>query len=538
MMVKSTLNIRRGFLLFYLPHPGALEVFVLPALVEADIRKLYYPGNVNPVLENVHLAIEAGEFVVITGAVASGKSSLCHCLTGAVPHFFSAHLEGQVNIAGKALHDLSLPHIAGLVGYMMQDPQNQIFSVSVQEDVAFGPGNLGLPRHEVLDRVNEALEFVGLQGFGERSPETLSGGEAQRAVLAGVLALKPQLLVLDQPAAELDPSGKKEIYSRLGTLNRDAKTTVIIVTSHPREVAQYATRYLVMSDGRIVEECLTLPQQFRGYDTFQKRSGRRGQVLPPVRSPVKETVVFENSTYIYPDGQLGCREINLELHQGEMVALLGLNGSGKTTLARHINALVRPTKGSIRVLSRDLQETQPEVIRQKVGFLFQNPDYQIFAGSVGEEAGFSLKIRKVPLPETKKRVAEVLEAVGLLPYIDIHPHRLSRGQRQLLALASILVSDPDIVIADEPTAGLDRSISIRIMNLLSDLASRGKTVLLVTHDLELAATYANRLVAMHEHRIVSDLYTFELPDYLEKLSTIGLDFGFTQPDSDLIKAIG
>ena len=510
----------------------------MPALVTADIKKLCFSGSENPVLQDIHLVIEPGEFVVITGAVASGKSTLCHCLTGAVPHFFPAHLEGQVKIDGKSLNELSLPQIAGLVGYMMQDPQNQIFSVSVKEDVAFGPGNLGLPRHEVLDRVAEALNFVGLPGFGERSPETLSGGEAQRAVLAGILALKPQLLVLDQPAAELDPTGKKEIYSRLGALNRTEKATVMIVTSQPQEVAQYATRYLVLNDGRIVEDCSSLPQQFRSFNLYKMRSARLGQLSYPVQDMAAETAAVENATYVYPDGQLGCKEINFKLHQGELVALLGLNGSGKTTVARHINALVRPAMGNVRVLGQDLNGANLEFIRQKVGFLFQNPDYQIFAGSVSEEVGFGLKIRNTPAAEMKRRVEEVLETVGLLPHIDIHPHRLSRGQRQLLALASILVSEPDIVIADEPTAGLDRSISMRIMDRLSDMAAQGKTVLLVTHDLELAACYANRLVAMHRQRIHLDISLSELPNYRDQLCNIGLDFGFAQSDLRFVKTTG
>lgn len=520
----------------------------MPLLLKALINRLVFPGQESPALTDINLTIGQGEFIVITGSVASGKSALCHCLTGAVPHFFPAHLEGEVRVDGRNLREMTLPRIAGLVGYMMQDPQNQIFSVTVGEDIAFGPGNLGLPRQEVRDRVTGALDFVGLKGFQDRAPETLSGGEAQRAVLAGVLALQPRLLVLDQPAAELDPAGRKDIYSRLGALIQTGQSSIIMVTEHPEELEQYATRYLVMDKGKIMVSAPVLPGIHHAMPPnvhHSVPSHVQQPVAPHIRQTLPrygqgaqsgdssrkdEAVALEKCTYIYPDGQVGCRDVSLTLCRGELVALAGLNGSGKTTVARHFNGLVRPAPGWVRVFGRDLQEWGLKAVREKVGFLFQNPDYQIFAGSVREEVEFGLKIRKLPSEEIKRRVARVLEITGLTPCVDIHPHRLSRGQRQLLALASILACEPEIIVADEPTAGLNRSMAAAIAGHLKKMADTGCAVLVVTHDLELAAGYANRVVAMHKGEIRYDLPGGEISANLAGLREIGLDFGPVLPN--------
>lgn len=490
------------------------------SLVQASIKRVVFPGCDNPAISDIDLVIEPGEFIVITGPVASGKSVLCHCLIGAVPHFFPAKMEGQVKVNGQDLNEISLPQIAGTVGYMMQDPQSQLFSVSVEEDVAFGPGNLGLSREEIKRRTAESIEFVGLTGFGHRSPENLSGGEAQKAVLAGVLSLEPPVLVLDQPTAEMDAAGRKDIFSRLGQLCREKRTTIILVTDQLAELAPYATRYLALEGGKIVSDSPILPTA-----SVQTKLLQGGWGEAKVSSARGEEIArLQDCTYTYPGGQLGCQEINLSLHQGELVALLGVNGSGKTTVARHFNGLAKPEKGSLHIHGRELAGKNHLALRQKVGFLFQNPDNQIFANTVEEEVGFALKIRKVPQQEIRVKVEQVLSLTGLLPLRDLHPHRLSRGQRQLLALASVLVGDPPIIIADEPTAGLNSDAAMTVIENLVKLAGEGRTVLWVTHDLRLAARYAHRLVAMHKQRVKLDIPVEELFVHQEELVRMGLDF--------------
>lgn len=502
----------------------------MPVLVEAKIKKLTFPGYEQSVLQDIDLTIEQGEFVVISGPVAAGKTTLCHCLTGAVPHFFPASLEGQVCVDGVQLAHIPLPQVAGTVGYMMQDPQNQLFSTTVGEDVAFGPCNLGLPRPTVVEQVKAAMEFTGLQGFDERSTDSLSGGEAQRAVLAGVLAMNPRLLVLDQPTAELDPAGRQDIWTRLGTLNRTEKTTIIVVADRPRELTPYGTRYISMDGGRIVRDSPVPPEELPVEGNLKLRSRPARDKAVALMDEDSLVASLEDCTYIYPNGQTGCRNVSLQVHRGEVLALMGLNGSGKSTVAKHFNALVRPTSGTVRFMGRDTRKADLGTLRRNVGFLFQNPDLQIFAGTVEEEVAFGLKVQKLPAVQIRERVEQVLQDTGLISLRAVHPHRLSRGQRLLLALASILAVEPELVVADEPTAGLDQWQAAWIMKVLSRVAASGGAVLLVTHDLKLASCYAHRVVAMNSQQVRLDIPVARLDNHLEALKGYGLDFQNLQPD--------
>ena len=239
---------------------------------------------------------------------------------------------------------------------------------------------------------------------------------------------------------------------------------------------------------------------------------------------------MEGCSYIYPEDRWAVRDINLKLYQGELVALIGLNGSGKTTVAKHFNGLIQPTSGTVRVFGQKITRANLQWCRQRIGYLFQNPDNQIFANSVFEEAAFSLRIQKVPEDQVLERVTEVLTRTGLIEHRDSHPHRLSRGQRQLLALASILVTHPELIIADEPTTGLDHDESERIMHFLDQLVAGGCAVLMVTHDLYLARSHAHRLVAMNDKRIILDIPVGEIDGHMGGLSKIGLDFTASLPD--------
>ncbi len=498
-------------------------------LIEVAIKSVVFPGQVQPALRDIRLEIERGEFVVITGPVASGKSTLCHCLTGAIPLYYPAQMEGRVAVAGCELQELALPQVAGIIGYMMQDPQNQIVSASVRDDVAFGPGNLCLPRPEVNRRVEEALKFVGLGRLADRTPDALSGGEAQRVVLAGILALHPQLLVLDKPTAELDPEGRRDIVHHLGLLNRAHHTTIIMVADQLSEALPHASRVLVMEQGTVVKDVTAIEYRRRrnGFRQEHACCQKKDSCLQDSR---KALASMEGCSYVYPGGQVGCDGIDLKLYQGELVALIGLNGSGKTTVAKHFNGLIQPTSGTVRVFGQKITRASLQWCRQRIGYLFQNPDNQIFANSVFEEAAFGLRIQKVPKDQVSERVTEVLTRTGLVEHRDSHPHRLSRGQRQLLALASILVTHPELIIADEPTTGLDHYESKRIMHFLDQLVAGGCAVLMVTHDLYLARCHAHRLVAMNDKRIILDIPGGEIDGHMGGLSKIGLDFSQCLPD--------
>jgi energy-coupling factor transporter ATP-binding protein EcfA2 len=485
-------------------------------LVDATIARVRFPGWPQPVLQDIQLQVEPGELVVVCGPVAAGKTVLCHSLSGAIPAFFQADLEGKVTVGGVDLARAKLPSLAGLVGYMTQEPQTQLFSGTVEEDVAFGPCNLGLPRDEVRRRVAESLAFVGLSGFEQRSPGTLSGGEAQRVVLAAVLALRPRLLVLDQPTAELDPRGRRAVLACLQRLRHEHDVAVVMVSDRPEELRSHATRFLQLEGGR--------PAVYIGRPASS--FGRRWRAP----DPGDEVVALDGCTHAYPDSRTGCRDVDLTLRQGELVALLGVNGSGKTTVAKHCNGLLRPTAGTVRLFGREAAPGRLEAGR-RVGFLFQNPDHQLLADSVTQEVAFTLRLQRLAPDQIPARVEQTLGLVGLAALGDEHPHKLSRGQRQLLAVASVLAGHQDVLVADEPTSGLGWAEAERVMQLLAGQVDDGRTVLLVTHDLELALAHATRVVVMREQAVVCDFPRAELPRHLDALAAAGLDVPAERPPS-------
>lgn len=491
-------------------------------IAHIEIDKLIFPQKEKPVLKNIDLEIKKGDFIVITGDVASGKSVLLHSITGAVPHYYNAELTGKVTIMGQDIKDIPLNKMSQYVGYMMQEPQNQLISMDIYEDVAFGLGNMEISVEEIDQIVKDTLEFVGLKGYEKRQTSSLSGGQAQRVVLAGVLALNAPILILDQPTAELDPQGRHELYKRLGQLNKNKDLTIVLVMDRIEEVMAYANRVFFMSQGEIIKEYL--PQEYlkERNELLKKRcKAFQNRNLPEHQEVV---VKVTNASYEHKNNLVGCKDINLEIDQGDFVAIVGLNGSGKSTLAKMLIGLLKPSNGKINVFNYPLIKENLAKIRSRTGFLFQNPDFQIFAGTVEEEVGFSLKLRGEEKGVINKEVDEVLEFVGLLDYKKLHPQRLSRGQRQLLALASILVADPELVIADEPTSGLDENQGYLIMDKLADLSRQGKTIILITHDLTMAKNYSNRIVAMHNHQIKLDILTSNLNEQLNELKDIDLDF--------------
>jgi len=496
----------------------------METIARIKIDKLVFPQAEKPALKNIDFEIKQGDFIVITGGVASGKSILLHAITGAIPHYHNAELTGSVTIMGQDIQAMPLNRMSDYVGYMMQEPQNQMISLEVYEDVAFGLANLEIPLPQIDQTVKTTLEFVGLSGYESRQTASLSGGEAQRVVLAGVLAVKAPLLILDQPTAELDAQGRYELYKRLGQLNRTQKLTLVLVMDRIEEVLNYANRVFYMKDGEILKQCS--PEDYYK-EQIEHRLGRLNDNTSSNDDHSKAKSMIAEMTdvsYQYKNQLLGCEDIHLKLYQGDFLALVGLNGSGKSTLAKLLIGLLKPTKGEIKVFNQTLKKENLTKIRTQVGFLFQNPDYQIFASTVQEEVGFSLKLRGEPTEVIEQAVVECLTFVGLLEYKKLHPHRLSRGQRQLLALASILVSDPEFIIADEPTSGLDETQGYMIMDKLFELSKKGKTILLITHDLNMAKAYSNRLVALHNHRLQLDIATRDLAQHLATLQAMGLNF--------------
>lgn len=458
-----------------------------------NISTLSFPDTGKTVLRDIALTVKEGEFIVLTGGAASGKSLLLHTMTGAAMKYEGGVLDGSVQLMGKDIMDVPLPVVCEDLGYMFQEPQNQIVSVTVEEEVAFGLSNMGCSRDEIAVRSKEALSFTGLTGLEKRKTTSLSGGQAQRLVLAGVLALKAPILILDQPAAELDRKGKLELYALIQKFHREEGVTVIMAADNGVDIASFAGRILEMEEG-------TIKNIYDGRD-YKAPKRRETRFVSMVQNG--ETVLLvDDVSFTYPGGVLGCEKISFQVNRGDFLAVMGVNGSGKTTLLKLMEGLRFPDRGKITVFGREMTKKSAFALRAKIGFLFQNPDLQIFADTVWAEAAFAL--RNLPLSEAEKRkkVRAVLDQVGLISYEDYHPQRLSRSQRQKLAAASALVHDPKIVIADEPTAGLNEEDSALIMDLLASFRSAGGTVILVSHDPELVLSYADRILLLDRHHLI------------------------------------
>lgn len=538
-------------------------------ILHARIDRCGYSKSGPPALENVDLAVRRGDYIVITGPAGCGKTTLVQCLAGVIPKSVPARFEGQVRIHGVDVSELPLPKISPLLGMVMQVPDNQLFSVTVGEDVAFGPENLNLEISEIHERAQSAMRFTGTLDLAERFSHLLSGGQSQRVVLASVLALGTEIYVLDQPAAELDPVGRRMIYDNLRRLNEDGKT-IIVIEDRLSDVAEHASRIVLLDDGHVVRDLD--PHSFladegvadygvRIPDSVEVSRALRSRGLPLKRTPLSPRELSEDLrpflsaldddtpppeapavvaaddrvpiveisglVHRYGTGVEALAGVDLAVPAGDFVAIVGANGAGKTTLAKHLIGLLRPSHGSVRLLGGDTAGTPVHQLSRTVGFLFQDPDLQIFNDSCVTEVCFGLRLRKLPDELVSATGMRALERVGLVHLAQEHPYSLSRGERQRLALASILALEPPLLVVDEPSTGLDYRETLLVMRLLEEFRTGGGTVIIITHDMEMAVRFARRIVVMQAGTIVHDLPTAEVFEHLEGLK----DTAILLPDS-------
>jgi energy-coupling factor transport system ATP-binding protein len=516
-----------------------------------------YRNQETPALQHIQNEIHEGSLVVVLGHSGAGKSTLCTSLNGIVPHFFRGRYQGRVFIKGLEVARHKVAEISRHVGLVLQDFEPQLFSTNVELEMAFGPENLRLPRGEIQRRIETYLPFLGLEHLRRREPASLSGGQKQRLAISSVLTLEPGMLVMDEPTTDLDPQGREEVLAIARRLQEERRT-LLIVDSDP-ETAVRADQVWLMREGRIaaqgppgeilsdipgLQTCgVKVPGLIRLFDEMgwpgnpldvnqavsliEKHDlARKGELHPlvPPGSGLKGSCILrvEDLVYAYPGyGFEALRGINLEIREGEFVALIGQNGSGKTTLAKQFNGLLKPKAGRVLLKGRATTEYKQQQVSRLVGYVFQNPDHQIFCNTVYDEVAFGLKTLGEPLPSMDKRVAEALETVGLIGYEKKVPFALSKGERQRVAVASVLAVRPEILILDEPTTGLDEKQQRALMEMLRSLNARGHTVIIITHSMEMAAEYAARAIVMKDGGVLLDgptRWAFAQEDRLKEAS--------------------
>jgi energy-coupling factor transporter ATP-binding protein EcfA2 len=502
-----------------------------------------YRGQQKPALKGVDLEVAEGEFVVIMGPSGAGKSTLCVSLNGLIPHFFRGKMEGEVRVGGRSTREGKVGEFAQEVGLVFQDFEAQLFSTNVALEVAFGPENFKVERGEMIERVERMLGQVHLEGFEKRTPATLSGGQKQRLAIASVLAIEPRILCLDEPTTDLDPVGKLGIFKIAEDL-KDRDDVTLIVVEHETEETLDADRIIVLRDGEIVadrparevlrdvellQQSSVMPLQVtrffhemglwqgqlpltpqegaaefrrRGWRVNQGRHGRLVGADAKREEGYGEPVIeVEGLTHRYPNGVVALEGVDLTVRKGEFLAVLGQNGSGKTTLVKHFNGLLKPTEGTVRVGEGETREQGLRQLGQSVGYVFQNPDHQIFADTVADEVAFGPKIRGMEEGDIKERVEEALAAVGLEGRGEEDPFGLTKGERQRVAVASVLSVRPEVLILDEPTTGLDYAEQRSMMDLVKGLNEAGSTIIVVTHTMWVVAEYAHRAAVVREGKV-------------------------------------
>ena len=477
-----------------------------------------YPDSASPALAGITLDVRRGEIVFITGPTGAGKTTLCLAASGILHHEYGGTLEGTVAIHGKDARDYrDMGEIGRHVGVVFDDADAQLIFTTVEEEIASGLENLGIPREEMQQRLRRVMEATGIADLAARAPHTLSGGQKQRLAIAATLALGTEILIMDEPTAELDREATAVVSALLRRL-ADEGTAVLIVEQKIGELAAIADRMVVIEDGAIT--AVGSPAEMME-EPAPQRPPAPAVALPADAAPI---ISIRGLTHRY-DNVAAIRGLDLEIASGEIVVVAGENGSGKTTLIKHLNGLLRPTEGSVIVDGLDTGSVPVAELARHVGLVFQNPDTMLFAKTVADEVAFGLK--NINHGDPGRAVDAALREVGLLHRRASYPRALSRGERQRLAIACVIAMRPKVIVLDEPTTGLDVRESRRIMEILARLRQDGHTIVMVTHDMRLLEEYADRTVWMEQGRIVHGSRTYEEEPCLRSCSMSPVRVPFT-----------
>jgi energy-coupling factor transporter ATP-binding protein EcfA2 len=518
-------------------------------LVAVEDASYRYPTAPDWVLRGATLELRRGDFVGLVGTTGAGKSTLCLTLNGLIPHYAGGVFEGRVVVDGRDTRGLTVADLSARVGLVFQDADAQLVMSTVEEECLLGPLSQGLSRAEARQRARRMLDLLEIGHLAERPPQTLSGGQKQRAAIAAVLACEPEVLVLDEATSELDALTVHKLFELCGRLNRERGTTILIVSHEMELLAAHAGRLVLMSEGRIVLQ--GEPRAvFRASRAFRLAGVRLPQVVelaerlaPDVdwpRLPLSEAeaepilrqaltpagpdgwpetpgdgdgpgdsggepvVRVEGVRFSYRTGVDALKRLDLRVRAGELTAVIGNNGSGKSTLMKLLVGLLRPTEGRVVVDGTDTRGAKVSALARRIGFIFQNPNDQLFAPSVEEEVAFGLRNLGLPPDEIATRVEATLERFDLVSCRGVFPRFLSRGDKQKVCIASIVAMRPRILLLDEPTTGQDHRDTRHILELVAGLNAAGMTVLLVTHDLVNVAEYARRVIVLADGAVVRD----------------------------------
>lgn len=529
----------------------------------SDVRFAYPTEPDSMALDGLNCEIKKGELVGIVGPSGAGKTTLCRLIAGFVPHHFDGELTGKAVVNDMDIATTSIGQLAGSVGFVFETPFDQLTGANptVYSEAAFSLENLGLPAEEIVTRVDEALELVDMTHLKDRHPARLSGGQCQRLALASILAMQPDILVLDEPTSQLDPLGAEEVL-RIVSRMHERGYTILVSTQDLNAIAPFADRLISMSGGKIVDdgdvrsvltravesgaqfpipEVVTLAAAARDRGLVREDkplplsleqavaelSGLVGAggvaidagAISPVASSdvVQGGIEIRDVTYGYPGTAPVFSGLDLTMGGG-CICLLGQNGAGKSTLSKLLNGLLQPHTGSVTVDGIRTSEVRLAQVARHVGLAFQNPDEQLFKSSVSAEVGFGPKNMGYEAERIDELVEDALRRLELEQHRDRRPQELSLAERKRVAVASVVAMDTPIVVLDEPTGAQDLLGTSLLGRLVDELAAAGRLVVVITHDVEFTLRHATRIVALHSGEVLLDGPVHEVFAETEKLA--------------------
>lgn len=503
-------------------------------------------------LKDIDLSVEEGTFVGLIGPSGAGKSTLASAITGAIPHHYRGRLFGSTLVAGLDTCEASLTDIAKVAGSVLQDIDAQMVASVVEDELLFGLENFGIDHREIEGRIASALDAVGIADLRHREIATLSGGQKQKVAIAAILAMTPRVIVMDEPTSALDPASARDVFEVLRRAKELTGMTVILIEQTVALLAEYCDRVVVIDQGRIAldgtpTDVFSQGETLRAIGVDTPRTVRISNSLaeaglapndspaltldgaealvagilapglsksspivprtlgdrPDARNTVDERPIIVDvagAAYSYGTGQAGIEGINLTVRAGEILAVVGQNGAGKTTFTKLLNGLIKPSAGVVRIAGLDTRTTPVSVLASHAATLFQNPDRQLCRNTVVEEISFGLELQGAPADAARERALHVAATFGLPE--NASPFNLSRGQRQMVALASVVALEPELIILDEPTSGLDYRECMTVMETVRQRALDGAAVVMVCHDMEVVSDFADTLAVMTEGRLI------------------------------------
>jgi energy-coupling factor transport system ATP-binding protein len=523
-------------------------------VISAENVSFQYKSLEKRTINRITLKIHRGRFYLLCGPTGSGKTTFIRTINGLIPHFYPGMFYGFLKVNSIDTVDSSTAILSEHIGMVFQNPENQLFAMNVERELAFGLENLQYPREKIAERIEWALTTIGIQELRHRGPHELSGGEQQKVAIASILAMDPDVIVLDEPLSNLDPKSAEEIIKILKRLQKDFNKTILIAEHRLEYVLSWAEELILFQNGEIAGVGSTqqmindpklytlgldLPEMLRWFYsqhklaplesgiplTFEQQVSAFRTLLNQyaLQNPPKKSLALQKSPNLKSDSEpyISCRSVNfayidkfrqnqairqvsMNIKNGEIVGIIGQNGAGKSTLIRCINGLRRPQAGIIKINHQSIENMPEYEIAKTVGLVFQNPDKQLFAGTLEEELKFSLKNMQLPAEIQEQRIKDTLEWLHLSEFRHNSPFQLSGGQKKKAALATILCRAPNILIFDEPTIGQDADEKHYLAELIQELAAKGTTVIIVSHDLEFIAHIASRVIVLQKGEIFTE----------------------------------